>query len=93
MKKILIAMLLNSTLAFACVTDNECLNGSKCLLGYRGDIGVCIGNQTQPSTHIDTSMYQQSNQPDYTAQVQNAQLRQLEIQKRQLEIQRMMNGN
>lgn len=74
--------------SMACVNDYGCEYGGRCVQTTSG-YGVCVG-PNKPDVTFDASIYQ--NQPNYAAEIQNAQLRQLEIQRRQLELKKMSWG-
>lgn len=88
MKTVIMSLVLLSLNAMADSCQVQCYDAG---WGNKTCYTNCAGSNSQPSRGFDTSMYQ--HQPDYAADIQNAQLRQLEIQRRQLEIQRMQNGN
>lgn len=88
MKTVIMSLVLLSLSAMADNCDVQCFDAG---FGRQTCYTNCSGGNSQSSGGFDTSAFQ--HQPDYAADVQNAQLRQLEVQRRQLEIPRMQNGH
>lgn len=86
--------LVASSPVFACYSNADCESGAACVRStgtLQPGGGLCMFVQ-QPRAQLDTSMYQRSNMVNAAEEIQNAQLRQLEIQRRQIELQQLQYG-